>query len=131
MSRLKTSKNKLRFLVSAVAVTFIGILLYTLQFSARSFQLECSRQANRCILQRDMVIGGLKQDVILLDHINKTEVSHGTGTSQSVWLVIDTRRLPIGSFSKRTNKATRLVNDFEAFLNDPQQEKFSYQSSEF
>ena len=119
------SKGKIIAAVTVVLAGLAAVLVYALQFSALSYQLDCSREANRCVLVREMVIGGAKEDVVSIDQIKKIEISFHKH-DQNVWIITETERFPLGTYSSQTSEANRLMNDFESYLHDSQQDTFSH-----
>jgi len=123
------SKNKIIPWILLAFAIGIGVIVYALQFSALSFQLDCSRQDNQCILARKMVIGGIKEDMILISDINDIEVSLHSNQQSNVWIITDNQKLPLGTFSSQTSEANRLMNDLNSYIYDNSEERFSYQWS--
>lgn len=122
-------KNKLLFVGGLGLVILMAIFVYALQFSALSYQLECSRLSNQCILSRKMVVGGIKKDFIALDQIRKADITLHSQQQSNVWLITDRQNYPLGTFSSQTSEANRLLNAVNSYLYEAQEESFSYQSS--
>jgi hypothetical protein len=125
MSDSSIPKSKLLAIIFFVIAALTAILVYALQFSALSYRLECSRQAERCILTREMVVGGAKKDVIPIEEIKRIDVSLHSHT-HNVWIVTDQERFPLGSFSNKKSEANQLREDLETYIHDPKKDTFSY-----
>ncbi|MCA9836252.1 MAG: hypothetical protein KC422_05035 [Trueperaceae bacterium] len=120
------SKNKMILFAFLALFAGAGVIAYALQFSALSYQFDCSRQANQCILARKMVIGGIKEDMIAIDQINKVEITLHSNQQSNVWVITDHQRLPLGTFRSYTSEANHLMNDLNSYIYDSSEESFSH-----
>lgn len=119
------NKSKILTFVFAFIIIVVGIVVYSLQFSAIAYKLDCNRESKNCILKRTMVIGGDKEVVFPIESIKDVEISFHRNEN-NVWVVTHTDRLPLATYSNQTTQANKLMISLQEYLHTPTQNSFTH-----